>query len=262
MSRHASYSAAGELPSVLRVPQGQGRDFVVGDIHGTFTLLAEALTRINFNPRVDRLFLCGDLVDRGEQSHAAVSLLQEPWAFSVRGNHEQMLLDAYEGEGRADAAALSQNNGGKWFLGLAPDEKAAHLHVYRALPLAIEIPTPGGLVAVMHAEVPIGMNWDDFTAGVRRHDNAICESALWGRSRVKHTYEGGVPGITRIFCGHTLRPTKPQWLGNVCFLDTGACWAWADGAQAGYALSLVNVEASVRSTMSPERYPMLSLCPG
>ena len=34
----------------------QGRDFVVGDIHGCFSALENLLAQVNFNPEYDRVF--------------------------------------------------------------------------------------------------------------------------------------------------------------------------------------------------------------
>ncbi len=42
-----------------------GRDFVVGDIHGSFGALEQLLQRLNFDPDCDRVFAVGDLIDRG-----------------------------------------------------------------------------------------------------------------------------------------------------------------------------------------------------
>jgi serine/threonine protein phosphatase 1 len=42
----------------------RGTDWVVGDIHGHFTRLQAALDAVGFEPENDRLFACGDLVDR------------------------------------------------------------------------------------------------------------------------------------------------------------------------------------------------------
>ena len=89
---------------VRRVPEALGRDFVVGDIHGAFDILMKALEAVGFNPKTDRLFSVGDLVDRGNYSQLALEFLSEPWVFAVRGNHEQMLLDMYA-SGKVDEAA-------------------------------------------------------------------------------------------------------------------------------------------------------------
>lgn len=52
-----------------------GTDYVVGDIHGCFTKLAEALDEVGFNFTKDRLFSTGDLVDRGPESEECLEWL-------------------------------------------------------------------------------------------------------------------------------------------------------------------------------------------
>jgi hypothetical protein len=50
---------------VLRLPANtRGRDFVVGDIHGTFYVLEQALAAVGFDPARDRVICVGDLIDR------------------------------------------------------------------------------------------------------------------------------------------------------------------------------------------------------
>ena len=71
-----------------------GRDFVVGDIHGMFGALEGLLAEVEFNEEHDRLFSVGDLVDRGPDSNRALEWLAKPWFFACRGNHEQFVLDS------------------------------------------------------------------------------------------------------------------------------------------------------------------------
>ena len=71
----------------------QGRDFLVGDIHGMFSKLDEILHDLCFNITVDRLFSVGDMVDRGPESYDVLKWLAASWFHSVRGNHEQMAID-------------------------------------------------------------------------------------------------------------------------------------------------------------------------
>ena len=76
-----------------------GRDFVVGDVHGEFETLEAMLASVRLRPGRDRLFALGDLVDRGPRSADALAWTENGQIeLSVRGNHEQMLLD------RIDAA--------------------------------------------------------------------------------------------------------------------------------------------------------------
>lgn len=55
---------------ILRLPTNtDGRDFIIGDLHGLIHLLNRLVAEIAFNPAVDRLLSVGDIVDRGEHSH-------------------------------------------------------------------------------------------------------------------------------------------------------------------------------------------------
>lgn len=99
-------------PIVRRFPLNTvGRDFAVGDIHGHFTLLQEALAAIGFDPTRDRLFAVGDLVDRGPECEQALAWLGMPWFASVRGNHDDYL--PRHNSGQVGSWAL---NGGGWWL--------------------------------------------------------------------------------------------------------------------------------------------------
>ncbi len=69
-----------------------GRDFVVGDLHGCFDELAKLLKYVNFDPKKDRLFSTGDLIDRGPKPEECLELLNKPWFYSVLGNHEDLML--------------------------------------------------------------------------------------------------------------------------------------------------------------------------
>lgn len=62
-----------------------GTDYVVGDIHGCFSLLQAKLDEIGFDPTKDRLFSVGDLVDRGTESDKVLEWLSKPWFHAVCG---------------------------------------------------------------------------------------------------------------------------------------------------------------------------------
>jgi len=73
--------------------------WAVGDIQGCYKSFMELLEKIQFNPKVDKLWVAGDLVNRGEGSLETLEYL-----YSIRdsveivlGNHDITLIAAYYG---------------------------------------------------------------------------------------------------------------------------------------------------------------------
>lgn len=195
-----------------------GRDFVVGDIHGCFTELCREMDRVCFNPKVDRIFSVGDLVDRGPESIDVEDWLRQKWFHAVRGNHEDMAIMS-----AADAIPVHAYaaNGGQWFISLPKERKHRIALALADLPLVFEVETPTGLVGIVHAE-PIGYDWATFTAAVAAGDDHVTSQAMWGRRRIKAGDATPVVGIHRVYVGHTI-VKDVQILGNVHYIDTGAC---------------------------------------
>lgn len=200
----------------------KGRDFVVGDIHGHFTALEKLLWQAKFNAEHDRVFSVGDMIDRGPESHRAIEFLNHSWFHAIRGNHEQMLLDA------AHSLPVSRNwitfNGGDWWRDI-PDHLQPRIRtIIKQLPLAMEISTPKGRVGIVHADIPTGLPWKDFIS-LLNIDEEVQDQALWSRSRFKQIQLMGrtqpVSGIDMLIFGHT-PVSKPIHEGNIVYIDTGA----------------------------------------
>lgn len=168
----------------------------------------------------------GDLIDRGPGMLDGLKLLGEPWFFTVKGNHEHMLIDAY----RANPHLPYSAHGARWWLTIDDESKPMIIDKLDSLPMAIEVETNRGVVGVVHADVPVGLAWNDFTQSL---DNPqIQDVALWGRERIKKHHRGGVSGAWRVCVGHTWIPNALR-LGNVLALDvTGG----GDGSLAIYSV--------------------------
>src|SRR5690349_6471755 len=92
----------------LELPRNsKGRDFIVGDLHGVYDLLDQALETVRFDTQCDRLFSVGDLMDRGPYSARALVFLQKPWFFAVAGNHEAMFVEVVDEDGIFQPHVLS-----------------------------------------------------------------------------------------------------------------------------------------------------------
>lgn len=193
-----------------------GRDFVVGDIHGCTQELQILLHEARFDRELDRLFAVGDLADRGPDSMGAMALLQEPWFHSVRGNHEQMLIDV-----AADPSDEHWHwwieNGGLWAKGLTHAELQEYAAECQALPLAISVGTGMNRFNVVHAE----FMGDDTTLDAGQYDDHVAARLMWGRSRILKEFKPADDDLSMTFVGHTIVPALMQ-IGSHVYIDTGA----------------------------------------
>lgn len=207
-------------PRIKRFPANtSGRDFAVGDIHGHFTKLQQALDAVGFNSEVDRLFSVGDLVDRGPECEDVIKWLNKPWFHPVRGNHDDYVC-------RYDTCDIGNwlFNGGSWFVGLPSLEQANYACLFNELPIAIEVEVPAGMIGIVHADCPFP-SWQQLVRELEQPESdkrlkLVKNTCMWSRSRVEQRDTGIIDGVGAVVVGHTpLR--KPAVLGNVIHIDTG-----------------------------------------
>ncbi|OCX70424.1 metallophosphoesterase [Acidithiobacillus thiooxidans] len=170
-------------PRIIMHPANlQGRDFIVGDLHGHPDVLYRLMDQVGFDVDMDRLFSVGDLVDRGPNSAAALDLLDAPWFYPVMGNHDAMLLatlnlghlremERIAAQRTADYADLFNQNGGWDWLRLYRSEEERFEQWRSSLarvPLVrivdAENRTPAGRFQVLHADL----------AAERENTMAVC----------------------------------------------------------------------------------------
>jgi serine/threonine protein phosphatase 1 len=195
-----------------------GIDYVCGDVHGCFSLLQKTLDEIGFDESKDRLFSVGDLVDRGPASEECLEWLSKPWFHAVRGNHEQMAIDYFNGIGDSDIYAY---NGGSWFLNLDKSTRQLYIDAFSALPYAIDIKVGNKLYGIIHAECPT-KSWSDVESVLNGDYTDSAENlAMWSRDKISYKDKTFIDDVELLYVGHTpLREVTV--LGNVIYIDTGA----------------------------------------
>lgn len=199
-----------------------GNDYVVGDIHGCYSKLQTELNKLGFDEVNDRLFSVGDLVDRGPESEEFYKWLDKPWFHAVRGNHDQMVVDASECGAESSEAWNHVMNGGVWFNGLPTVEQQCYAIMMKELPIAIEVETDNGLIGIIHAECPLG-DWDLFKSLFADNEHYFSQVAMWARSKISSANTSYIAGLHKLYCGHTV-VDDVVCLGNVEYIDTGACF--------------------------------------
>lgn len=228
-----------------------GRDFVIGDLHGCVSQLDLLLEHVKFDDATDRLFSVGDLVDRGEDSLAALDLVTEHCFHCVRGNHEDMMIRALAGEQGWDY--VWRRNGGEWFHNLTVQERMyVRLlcnNYIEQLPWLISVDLiDGRRFHVLHAEVGSDVEvtdvelmdekiFQDIGVKMESMDGSL---AIWGRTVFmplvnqpptsetvdrarraalvhKHNKWMLTDLLSDIYVGHTpvLQPTKAWKLVNI-----------------------------------------------
>lgn len=233
--------------AVLTLPENtQGRDFVVGDIHGVFDLLDEALKSVDFDPEKDRLIAVGDLINRGPQSEKCLEYLKQPWFHAIRGNHEEMFLRNYKNDGNTDLIASFANasNGIGWIVGKDKAFLDEMRSAFEKLPIVIEIETRNGTIGFVHADVPPEMDWQTFKQKLEEGDVSARKIALTGRKRIFSSNDSGVAGVSRVYLGHTPVESGAKQLGNCFYMDTGGVFRVLKGdACSKFFLTLSEISA-------------------
>lgn len=131
------------------------RQLFIGDIHGHYDGL-RALWDLMAPDPSDQVYCVGDLIDRGPRSAEVVEFVRRYATECVRGNHEQLLIDAL-GEDKDEALHLSTLEGWLYSGGQAtlnsyeahPGLLEDHLHWIRQRPSYVDL----GHLWLVHAGI-------------------------------------------------------------------------------------------------------------
>ncbi|GAC1628181.1 MAG: symmetrical bis(5'-nucleosyl)-tetraphosphatase [Nevskia sp.] len=139
--------------------------YAVGDVQGCLEALQRLLDRLAFDPARDRLWLSGDLVNRGPDSLGTLRFVRSlgAAAVTVLGNHDLHLLAVAHGgkPGRRDTLTEV----------LAAPDRDELLDWLRARPLLHR--SPDGRWQMLHAGLPPQWSIDDAEAHAREAEAAL-----------------------------------------------------------------------------------------
>ncbi len=236
-----------------------GRDFVVGDLHGCLEDLEKAMAAVQFNTQVDRLFSVGDLVDRGPHSMELLELHESSdWFHAVRGNHDmitawvaQQVIDRLYAEDDVRLGAEERMHidtmDAQWIVEVVDQIREGKRHPKElttllspaSWPLAIEVETQDGPIALLHAD-PCASHWPEVVARLStdRIDERDVDAVVWGRQGILKAWKKigrngkpnagitmadiQIPGIHCLYSGHTPVDNPPFRVGNRAWIDSGA----------------------------------------
>lgn len=247
-----------------RIPKNElgGRDFVCGDLHGAYERLISFMEYVDFDTTKDRLFSVGDLVDRGPHNEACLSLLDEPWFFAVRGNHEQLMYDWYTD---GPYGFYWAPNGGSWGIQYN-DQTPEGARIIALATKAQELPImmtverqDGKFFHIIHAELAASGPITDADLDDEEKFKELCfhksrdgDFVIWGRfifaggafRRLEHNelmadnirgqlIQAGAlrmftPELSHIYSGHTIQG-QPTRIGGQTNLDTCAYGSYSKG---------------------------------
>ena len=194
-----------------------------------------ALAELRYDPARDRLFSLGDTIDYGPRSGDALEWMQSRFTCTVRGNHEDMMLDYLRIGARIhnDGGAWRRHWASCWFPASSTHEqRAAWRRALGALPITITIALPdGGRVGLVHGYGGLvrpvhDLGWDDLCTRIA-HDHHAAWGAMWTRpterrcSPTDPRLPPGIAGVDYVCHGHDPGP-EPAWTARrMLCTDTG-----------------------------------------
>jgi serine/threonine protein phosphatase 1 len=212
-----------------------GRQFVIGDIHGCYDDFLLLLKHVGFDKLKDKMYSVGDLVDRGPDSLNCLELVFEPWFKAVLANHEDMMFRATlkDDQNMLDSWLY---NGGMWVY--QHDIRAIRQiceEAEKKMPYVIVIGKDSEKrINIVHAEMYRNSSGEGFASDEDIDNWNFGEyqetNMIWGRSIAENRilfrsgkYRDIKTGLSTTYVGHT--PCDKHWeVLNHRFIDTGAVY--------------------------------------
>lgn len=200
----------------------KSRRFVIPDVHGCLKTLRRVIEEVIRLERIDTVYLLGDLIDRGPDSKGVIDYILTLRAkgyrpVCLRGNHEQMLLDACHD--RNDFRLWMQNGGAATLASFGVEDACelplSYRRFFEMLPLYLVLPD----FILVHGGINCAAP-DPFTD---------FDAMLWSRSSpVERDRLGG----RRVICGHTTcrsEEVQASLSADLITLDNGCVYGARQG---------------------------------
>lgn len=215
-----------------------GRTLIVGDLHGMRSSVDHALSLLGFNHSVDLLYCTGDLIDRGTENFETLDLIYEDWFRSVRGNHDEMMIQTML-HCCNDHKRTWIGNGGTWMLTESPYKLGDYARdMAQKLPLVIVVGHGEDRFNIVHAElvkrVIINMHPErvlvtDQMIDAWEFDHTVEQDMIWGRILHTQTQNEILPSypachhpteLSLTYVGHTPMD-RPIQIERHIYIDGG-----------------------------------------
>lgn len=187
--------------------------WVTTDLHGNYDLWTQIK---NFLKEDDTLIYLGDAVDRGGRGFEIFKeLLEDSRVMFIRGNHEQMMYDAFTSTGPAATEFYKHwmQNGGQATLdnikamGLDYETKMELIRKIRDLPLVVKYENTMGIRFILcHAGYTPSPYFDNLYDDQKEH------KLLWDRNHFSFPWDYDNPELDNVIVihGHTPIPYQQQ----------------------------------------------------
>lgn len=184
------------------------RIIAVGDIHGCLNTLKTLLKNVDYSSQTDTLVFIGDYIDRGANSCETVAFLRKlqqqvghDKCICLRGNHEQMAIDAYED---GDNSLWYCNGGGTttWSYDRNGTDITSDIGWFKSLPFVYDTPE----IIFCHAGLSKPL----------LKDNTV-KDIIWGRDWIRKNDHR--PREKQVVFGHTPNPAGIGYTvatGDIC----------------------------------------------
>lgn len=198
-----------------------GRDFIVSDLHGCYNEFTKFLDHLSFDMSKDRMFCCGDLVDRGPKSMECLQLATQEWFYCVRGNHEQMMIESLLFH---KDSSLWRMNGGEWGYPTGKQDREDIINLIKMvepyLPYVIVVGDGTNRFNIVHAEFTFAPDISDKDIDLLDFDEYASESLIWGRDIIQGHPAPHSDDLSITYVGHTPLDEATK-IGKQFYIDGG-----------------------------------------